>query len=237
MKWTTRKRILREKIKKAAESTEVPKKQKLIQRTKPLTSEYELKKTRKEINAINRRRAKNMERDVAYYLKGKRVPSSGAIAGMKGDCTIPLESGGFYIVECKMSANQDKSGNSCIILSLEWFNKVVKDARSMSAKFGVLVIHYFGKKQDYVFVSSSTLRYMAAKSIHEPAINKIIDVVKPIDISTVSGRMRSVYKLVEKDLLSAFIPVWGFSCAAYNMSSGVWYVFTLEQYRDLLEGV
>lgn len=229
---------VRDRIKKKAENDK-PKLHVMTKRDKPLTSEYELKKTRQEINATNRRRAKNMERDVARYLKGKRVPSSGAIAGMKGDCTIPLENSGFYLVECKMSAAQDKYGNSKIVLTLDWFDKVLKDAQSMNARFGILVIHYFGKKEDYVFVHRDTLAFIRRHfdDVSNTTLDTILRSVIPKNIINTDTKKRSAYGLYQKALEESFIIINGIKSTAFVLSSGIWHVFTLEQFRDLMEGV
>lgn len=206
-----------------------------VYRDKPLTSEEELKKTRREINATNRRRAKDMERRVARYLKGKRVPSSGAIAGMKGDCKIPLEKG-FYLVECKLSAQEDK-GLAKIPLQLTWFDKIIKDSISMDARFGVLVIHFHGKKQDYVFVPSNAMRLLAMHSKFAFDVDYIRNDIIPRDITTVGEKKRSTYDLFEHKLISSLITVHGFQCTAFRMQDGVWHIFSLEQFRDLVDGI
>lgn len=229
-----RERILKERKKKKAESK--PKTDQEIVRNKPLTSVYELQKTRKEINALNRDRAKRMERRVAGFLRGQRTILSGAWSGQKGDCTVPLISGGNYLVECKLSANESK-GESRIILSLEWFDKTLKDARSMNARFGVLVIHYHGKSEDYVFVPGNAMRYIATYSVHGRIIDLVREDILPRDISIINDRKRSVYGLYQKDLEAQFIDVKGIKVAAFILPSGIWYCFYLSQYRDLLEGV
>lgn len=225
-----RKRV-RERIKKKAVNT-TKKLHVMTKRDKPLTSEYELKKTRQEINATNRRRAKDMERRVARYLKGMRVPSSGAIAGMKGDCKIPIVGGEeHYYVECKSSAQL------AFPLTMLWFDKVLIDTVAMDARFGILVIHFHGKKQDYVFVPSRAMSFLATRSIHGLAIDLIRNDVIPRDIILAGNKMRRVLSLYEESLMQSLITVRGFRTTAFLMESGVWYVFTLEQFRDLMEDV
>lgn len=222
---------VRDRIKKKAENDK-PKLHVMTKRDKPLTSEYELKKTRQEINATNRRRAKEMERRVARYLKGMRVPASGALAGMKGDCKIPLADGEqHYYVECKMSAQNS------FPLTIQWFDKVLTDTVAMNSRFGILVIHFHGKKQDYVFVPSRAMSFLAPRSIHGLTIDLIRNDVIAKDITLAGNKMRRVLSLHEESLVQSFVTIRGFRTTAFLMESGVWYVFTLEQFRDLMEGV
>lgn len=211
-------------------------------RMRPLTSEEDAQRTRQEINATNRRRSKDMERRVAKYLRGTRVPASGAIAGMKGDCVIPLVSG-FYLVECKLSAAQNETDNHPkIILNMNWFDKIIQDAKSMGAKFGVLVIHFHSRKRDYVFIPSHAMQYLALKSKHGFDIDLIRNDVNPTDLSTLNNRRRTIYTLYQNKLEESLITVRGYQAASYLFSSkdtgtALWYVIPLEQYRDLLENV
>src|SRR5687767_12460961 len=79
-----------------------------IKRPIPLTSETQLKRTRTEVNATNRNRARSMEQRIAKYLRGDRTPASGAMAKYKGDITVDfVNNPGKYIIECKMSAGKD----------------------------------------------------------------------------------------------------------------------------------
>lgn len=231
-----RTRMLKERIKKKAEAKPRPEKHTEPIRVKPLTSEYELEKTRTEINAINRRRAKEMERRVAKFLKGNRVPASGAMMGMKGDCYIPLVNSGQYLVECKLSAHKAYDAPT-IILDLRWFDKILKDTKSMNARFGILVIHYHGMKEDYVFVDTSGMRLIAMHSVHGLTVDAIRYEIKPLDISKINNKTRSMYGLQQKVLENMFVTVRGFKAAAFIVSSGVWYVFKLSEFRDLMENV
>jgi len=91
-------------------------------RAEPLTSEAVYQRTRKEINATNRRRAGDMERRIAKYLRGQRTPSSGALAAYKGDVTIPLvDKKRKYLIECKLSAVHTQANDPVIQIVLEWF--------------------------------------------------------------------------------------------------------------------
>jgi len=102
-------------------------------------------------NADNRRRAAVMERRIAKYLQGSRIPMSGAGA-LKGD-GIVYSKIGMYLVECKLSALFSK-GYSVPSMRFEyrWLSKLEKDVKSMRAKFGILVFHYHKTRPDYVIM-------------------------------------------------------------------------------------
>lgn len=223
-------RIKRERIKK--EALKKPKHKQFVTKPRPLTSEDELKRARTEVNNTNRRRAKQMERRVANYLKGKRVPASGAMMGMKGDCYIPLLGGGQYLIECKLSANRDAADQPQIVLSLFWFEKIMKDARAMNARFGVLVIHYHRCSPDYVFIPEIAMKLIAAK----PSMGLTNINIPALDISTLNGKTRKMYKLPKHYLEAHLVDVRGIKIALFNTPFGLWYVLSLSDFRDIMEG-
>lgn len=228
----------RERSKRLKKEAERKKKPNTLKRVdKPLTSEYEYQKTRKEINATNRRRSKDMERRVARYLKGLRVPASGAMMGMKGDCYIPLATGGQYLIECKLSAAKDRQDKPRMTLDMKWFSKIINDYRAMNMHFGILVIHYHGLKEDYVFVPPSGMRLIAMHSTHGLTVDLIRHEVKPVDLVEFNGKPRAVYSILQEKLEEHFITVNGFKAAAFILSSGLWYIFKLSEFRDIMEGV
>jgi hypothetical protein len=121
----------------------------------PLSSIEQYTKTRREINKTNKDRARHMETRIARYLRGSRVPMSGAARQWKGDCIIPLiNNPGIYLVECKLTESRihnEKVGNMRV--NLLWLTKLKNETKAMNAKFGILVIHYMNFKDDYVIIS------------------------------------------------------------------------------------
>jgi hypothetical protein len=125
----------------------------------PLTSEEHYIQTRQQINALNRKRSKAMERRIAGHLKGRRIPMSGAAAQYKGDVEIPFYNyPGKYIIECKLTAQLNKSGIPTMTIVFSWLTKIHEEARSMNAKFAVLIVHFQGYGNDYVFMKIDTAR-------------------------------------------------------------------------------
>lgn len=118
-----------------------------------ITSPYgeEVRAKRKSVNAVNKRRGKQLELDVAKYLDARRVPFSGAGA-IKGDVHAKSVFGN-YVIECKMSANWDKATNGpLIILSHAYMTKLFEEVDVMGARFGILVFHYHGGRTKYVIM-------------------------------------------------------------------------------------
>lgn len=104
------------------------------------------------INAQNRRRAKEMERNVAKYLEGLRVPYSGS-GVQKGDCDVVTDKIGRVFIECKYSAGRHKTGEPNIRIDFRWLDKMATDAVSMRAKFAALVFQYHNVRlSKYVIV-------------------------------------------------------------------------------------
>jgi hypothetical protein len=123
----------------------------------PLTSENQFKKTQREINALNRKRSAAMELRVARFLGGRRTPSSGAMAKYKGDIEVELKNyPGKYVVECKLSAQEQTVKDPIMIFSYSWFPKIEQEAKDMNAKFAVVVIHFQDNGTDFVFISEKT---------------------------------------------------------------------------------
>lgn len=130
----------------------------------PLTSEEALIKGRelRRITILNKTRSKNMERDVAKILGGRRIPMSGAAAAFKGDVEVLFKNNpGKYIVECKMSAQlNDKANTPQIRINFEWLTKLRIEVEQMNAKFGVLIVHFKGHSNDYVFIRREDIQLL-----------------------------------------------------------------------------
>lgn len=125
----------------------------------PITSKAAFKKIderRKEINRLNRQRAKAMEKRVARYLDGLQTPQSGA-GSAKGDILIDFTGRpGKYMIECKLSSALQR-GIPKMQISKSWITKMNKDAKAMRALFPVLVYHYHDRQGDYVIVAQNDL--------------------------------------------------------------------------------
>lgn len=104
-----------------------------------------------------RRRSAQMEREVAKFLLGRRVPMSGA-GSMKGDCEIETDKIGRIFIECKYTAGQHKIHGPIMLIDFKWFDKMHKDAISMKARFAALVFKYHGSRlSQYVILSTDVL--------------------------------------------------------------------------------
>lgn len=210
-----------------------------IKRPIPLTSEDQLKRTRTQVNATNRNRARSMEQRIAKYLRGDRTPASGAMAKYKGDITVDfVNNPGKYIIECKMSAGKDGNDNKQIGIQFSWFPKIKQEAAAMRAKFGILVIHYHNAKGDYVFVDDLTLTWLMAYSPFSSALSRIKHVPFVIDMRfKKNNEPRAVYSLKLQHIEDTFTDIEGIKVVKALVPEGMYYIFTLQQYRDLLEGI
>lgn len=113
-------------------------------------------------NAKNKDRARAMEHRISQYLRGKRVPFSGA-GSIKGDVLVRGKHVGG-IIECKMSAGFDAVRNQAtLIVSFSWLSKIKMEAelmRSLGIGFGALVFHYHGIKGDFVLIDLDACRLL-----------------------------------------------------------------------------
>lgn len=98
----------------------------------------------KERNALNRQRAAAMERNVATFLLGSRVPSSGA-SWMKGDVRVKSATWGEILVECKLSSMIHTVHGPLLVIQDRWLEKIENDFRAMKCAFGILVIRFHGQ--------------------------------------------------------------------------------------------
>lgn len=204
-----------------------------IVRKAPLTSEIQYQRTRKEINATNRRRAKDMERRVAKYLRGDRTPMSGAGAKNKGDVTVDFTNNpGKYIIECKLSSDRNKDDTPQIAIYLIWLAKLQQEALAMRAKFAILVIHYHRISQDYALVRSDHVDWILSQKSN-------ITLIKHPERDMIyfsNGKRRSLYTLSLKEL-SILDNITDYQVIPYHTPDGLYYLFTLTQWRDFIEGI
>jgi len=211
-----------------------------VVRPEPLTSEAVYKRTRKQINATNRRRAGDMERRIAKYLRGQRTPSSGALAAYKGDVTIPFaDKKKKYLIECKLSAIVGNKGEGRIQLVLEWFDKMQRDAISANAQFAILIIHYHQSSKDYVFIRKDHLNWVRKRSILTEQLSALYNADVPTyDLMHFdSGKVRVLYGLLQPVLEKFFTTINGYDVAKVRVPDGEYYILRLDQFRDFMEGV
>jgi hypothetical protein len=104
-----------------------------------------------------RRRSGEMERNVAKFLLGRRVPYSGAGAA-KGDCEVETEKVGRIFIECKYSASRTPTMGPRLRIDYRWFDKMARDAEIMHARFPALVFRYHDVRlSNYVIISTDVL--------------------------------------------------------------------------------
>lgn len=181
-----------------------------------------------------------MERRVARFLNGARTPMSGASSRYKGDVSVEfINNPGKYIIECKLSDAMSGSNLPQIVIRLDWFAKIQREAIAMRAKFGILVIHYHGLKQDYVFIRSDHLDWVFTRSPYAHVIDHIIQLqLEPKDIMRFdNGKLRTLFALEQRRLIEMFTDVDGFKAGVVNTPDGTYYIFELRQFRDLMEGI
>lgn len=197
--------------------------------SKWLTSERELNKAKKTIQATNKQRSKAMERRVAKYLGGTRTPMSGALANWKGDCEIPfychlLDTMLSYIIECKLSSKVDSNANPKMMLDFKWFEKIRKEAETSSALFGIVVIHFHNHPIDYVFMRVDDLRWVENHGIIVP---------DPLDwrYKTNNG-LRRIYSVTKRDMESLTRDTY----SSVLLQDGQYLIMTLPQWKELAHG-
>lgn len=181
-----------------------------------------------------------MERRVARFLQGLRTPMSGASASYKGDVTVDfVNNPGKYIIECKLSDATSASGYPQIVLQLKWFAKLQQEASAMRAKFGILIIHYHGLKEDYVFIRRDHVEWLLTRSIRGDTLSSLLSAdlfVKDI-MRFENGKRRTIFGLEQRRITEVMTDFDGFKVMAVNTPDGTYYVFELKQFRDLMEGV
>lgn len=196
----------------------------------PITSARqfeELRRTRKEINATNKQRARAMERRIAKQLRGNRTPMSGA-GYLKGDVNIPFVSRpGSYMIECKLSAATAKeSGDSVLAVRVEWLDKMHAEATAIRALFPALVIHYHNKPGDYVLVRSD---HPGRVGLPDP----------PLPVSSVHDYRDG--KPGRKSFVLPYSRVHGMTlggnCGVLVFPSGTYYVLDVLQFAALMQGI
>lgn len=181
-----------------------------------------MEKNRKEINRLNRQRAKAMEKRVARYLDGTQTPQSGA-GSAKGDILIDFKNRpGKYMIECKLSSGT-KDGIGVVTFYKLWFAKMYKDAKAMRALFPVLVYHYHNRQGDFVYVPKEGLSKLGIE-LDESVI---------IYTRTLNTTAKS-FDVTETNSAPTKKPPF-YSLLILN--DVVYYNMTLEYFRDLLKEI
>jgi hypothetical protein len=204
----------------------------------PLTSREQYQRTRKEINATNKRRAADMERRVAKYLSGDRTPASGAMSKYKGDVKVPLSRNKHFLIECKMSAARDSYGNPEIAMQSAWFPKNKKDAKAMGSVFSVLIIHHHGLSGDYVFVPLEALQWIGDRTSYAEVVSDMCSLPVAMDYSVKpNGSYRAMFKLQRKHIEQHMQPVSGMRATKFKLVDGDYVIMSLEHFRDIIEDI
>lgn len=198
-----------------------------ITEPKPITSKgnfRQVEERRKEINRLNRQRAKAMEKRVARYLDGTQTPQSGA-GSAKGDILIDFTNRpGKYMIECKLSEARQKGIPTMRIFKV-WISKMIKDAKSMRALFPILVYHYHDVSGDYVLVAVNDLNKLGVypESLSDAEPQKYVH----------NTSAKTVVTNLNKSKLAEKPPYY----TLLEINEVVYYHMSLEYYRSLLKGI
>lgn len=206
----------------------------------PLTSATQLKRTRRDQNALNRSRSKAMENRVAKVLGGRRVLLSGAAAAYKGDVEVRFDTyPSGYIVECKLSA-QSKESEPYISLLFNWFPKMQEEAKNMGSKFSVLIVNFLGNTRDYVFVR----RDIVEKIIHKyesplgPQLQRLLDEAQLFDIrTTLKNKAVKSYTLRRSILESRMTTIDGIRGVRYLIPDGEYLIIHIDVWARATEHI
>lgn len=210
----------------------------------PLTSENHLKEYRRKINQQNRDRSKRHEKRTADLLSGSRVPLSGAMAQYKGDVIINfINHPGRYIIECKTSSARYRlTDEPMLLFSMSWLSKLESEVKSMNAKFGVFVLHYYNVNtlMDYVLIKEDDVRYIVNNYnpmfseelltlLTTSTILKLDKNKKGVDMSTITFRQTEI-----KEKLTSANGIEGMRLLTPN---GMYLLIYLKVFKDVMNGV
>jgi len=127
---------------------------------------------KKFITRTNKRRSKEMERNVAKILGGNRIPMSGA-GCLKGDGLV-YSKYGLIIVECKLSSlietHRSKNPDLKFNYYFDYMVKLNTDVHSMKAKFGIIVFHYWNTRNNYVIIAEDVYRNILKQDSNFPVM-------------------------------------------------------------------
>lgn len=207
----------------------------------PLTSPEvytEYRNERAKTSKLNKARSKSMEREVAAYLGGSRVPMSGAAAQWKGDCYVEfVNNPGKYLIECKMSAQRDVLNDGQIRIDFKWLPKMRKEAQLMNSKFAILVIkfHYFSGMYVFIHVDDLQLIIKRYTEFKEELVTILELPAKDISVK-LDKTPRVGYTISRADILSLLKPAGFIKGGKVLTPDGEYALFTIEDFRRILEG-
>lgn len=202
----------------------------------PLLNEQVYKETRKAINALNKARSRAMETKIAKYLTvdtldTSRTPMSGAMKQYKGDC-IGYYSGGKFMVECKLTQAQDKDEIPILKIEQAWLAKMHEEAKSIRAKFAVLIVHFVHKKYEdnFVFIHHAD----AARFTH-PVISRALFTPHTYDIRyRTSGSHKNIFSIQSMSFRNSNIVIDSLHHQNIMTTYGLYLVVSLRDFRDIL---
>lgn len=170
-----------------------------------------------------RARSAEMERDVAKFLQGRRIPMSGAGA-YKGDCEVETEKVGRIYIECKYSASRFRDKGPRIRIDFRWFDKMERDTITMRANFPVLVIKYHGSGRltSYVIMRTDVLERYATTDCITGAV-------------TISAGDKSGIELFKQTIDTAF-STHSNQCAValLECNRGLFVIMPIAAFKDLI---
>lgn len=159
---------------------------------------------KKKIAALNKSRARSMEKTVARMLSGNRVPMSGSGA-IKGDCIVPLDQYRSIYVECKLTAQET------LRLETAWLSKAKAESKAMRCVFPILVYHFHRSHDYYVLVPEDAQAFITLHTTH--GIGRI---------DYVNAKAMPV------------TPEWAKRTVEIDTSSGIWYNRHIDVLRSAL---
>lgn len=209
----------------------------------PLISKEQYSETRKKQGTQNKDRSKAMENAIAKYLRGRRVPMSGAAAAYKGDVEIEFENvPGKYLIECKLSAGTTSDNDKTIRIDYRWFEKHQLDTVAMRAKFGVFILHYLGQdySRDFVLIRMQDVTDLIIIKYQTPYADTLYGLIE----STVTldlryqknGTQRTGYNLKRSEIEERLLAnkVGTLQAVKVIIPFGEYLLLTLKDFRDVL---
>lgn len=171
-------------------------------------------------NKRSKRRAGQMEREVASFLGGRRVPMSGA-GSMKGDCEVETDKIGRIFIECKHSSQLHPKHGPAIRVDYRWLDKMHKDATSMRAKFAALVLKFHGSRlTSYVILSTDVLeKYGSLEHLSVPY---------EIDTDNASGI--TLYRHPTDELMATH------GAILLHCNRGTYMIISIADFKEIIHG-
>lgn len=119
-----------------------------------------------------KRRAAQMERDVAEALGGFRVPMSGAGA-IKGDVLAYTHDRRMVMFECKITQREDEDGQVFYLFD-STIAKMLKDAAAMSTSLAVLVFRYVNDSKMWCVMTTDTYQDFGGNLKNVPVLDFVV---------------------------------------------------------------